>query len=223
MNQIQTRQLTSPPSLSADEAHELVFYRNAITGGVLTRGMAPGARERFESHLAAIKPYFAPASRAQIEDEVTVLMTAFFSARSVSKIEAQVTIRTYSEALSGSPLWAVKKAFRLVAQGKIEGASLDFPPAAPRLRAAVDEIMRDVTQEHFQIKGLLACREELESSPEQRSKVGELLYELSSSLKSMDRDRNLSKVSPPALSNKDIVAHYKKHELGREPKKGEAA
>ena len=77
----------------------------------------------------------------------------------------------HADDLSGLPLWALKQACQDISRGKVEGCSLDFPPAAPRLRSIADEIVAPVLDESFALHAILTAPVEHEPSPEERARV----------------------------------------------------
>lgn len=163
-------------------AAELDAARSRVDGGALVGGLHPDQRALFAGRLGELQPYFRPAKREEIEDAINHLMVSFFPARSVSAVEARLTLRKYSEDLAGMPLWAIRDACSAISQGKVDGASLDFPPAAPRIRAAAGDIMAPFLAEQYRLKMVLSAREEREVSPEEQQRVMEGLRALGKAL-----------------------------------------
>lgn len=112
--------------------------RQALTARYddLHRALSPAARDRYAVALA-----------------VTELLTAF--QRRPTGAEAKATVSKYVEVLSDRPAWAVQRACWAIARGEVEGISLDIPPAAPRLRDAVNKILEPFFVEAAQIREVL--------------------------------------------------------------------
>jgi len=203
----------SPRSPDEALAAELNAARSRLDGGVLVGGLHPDQRALFAGRLAELQPYFQPAKREEIEDAINNLMVSFFPARSVSAIEARVTLRKYSEDLAGMPLWAIRGACSAISQGKVDGASIDFAPAAPRIRSAAGEIMTPFLAEQYHLKMVLRAREEREVSPEERRRVLEGLRLLGKALTATSRSEREAEI------NKSVEAFRGRHaaELERIP------
>ena len=132
--------------------------RGSLVAGELAQPLPTDLRERLERYLASTNNCIVPAKAHDVETEIAVLMMAFYSARTTSKTEAAAMMRVYAEVLRDLPLWAIKEGFARVKAGEVEGLSLDFPPAAPRLRAVVSEVMQMLLADRHNINVVLAAR-----------------------------------------------------------------
>jgi hypothetical protein len=115
--------------------------------------------------LTATDHYGTPALDSQIDDEISKLMISFRSARTISSEEANATVTTYIEILRGLPLWAIRDGFNKVKLGEVEGVSLDFPPAAPRLRKVVTDEMIPIRADRTEVTRILAAKEAPPENP----------------------------------------------------------
>lgn len=100
-----------------------------------------------------------PARDSEIDDEISLLMVSFRSARAISTTEAEATVVAYMDALRGLPHWAIANGLRKVRLGEVAGVSRDFPPAAARLRKVVTDEMVPLRADRTNIQRVLAARE----------------------------------------------------------------
>jgi hypothetical protein len=91
---------------------------------------------------------------------------AFYTARTTSPTEAKAMMQVYSEVLVDLPLWAIRDGFAKIKAGEVEGASLDFPPSAPRSRQVVTETMQSLLLERHNVRKVLIAREVQPDNPE---------------------------------------------------------
>jgi hypothetical protein len=174
--------------------------QSSLVEGELSQRLPPALRERLAGYVAATTPFLDAAPPKQAEAELTTLMLNFHTARSMSKAEAGIVMREYVEALRGLPLWAIRRGIRKFKDGEVEGASLDFPPAAPRLRKVVTEVMEPLMADRQAITRVLAAREPCVEDPEMaeatRKLIGEGLRGAADAMR--EKDRAFS--GPPAAS-----------------------
>lgn len=131
--------------------------KNSLDGKYLTRQLAPNIRQRLVGYADAIDRSLAPASRGDIAREIAALMVAFRPSRMVSIDEAATMTREYVDVLSDLPLWAIQVGLRKIKLGEVAEVSLDFPPAAPRLRKVITNLMTPVRAERYDIRRVLAA------------------------------------------------------------------
>ena len=135
-------------------------------------------RLRYEELHRAISP---PARNKQaVAIAVGELMTAFHSRP--SETQAKATIAKYTEILADRPAWAVQRTCWMIARGEVEGVSLDFPPAAPRIREVVNKVLEPFFVEAAQIREVLHAQVRRTVNPAERElmekRFAELLDEL---------------------------------------------
>lgn len=82
-----------------------------------------------------------------IRATITGMLAAFRSARE-GEDDAEPIVNLYASDLADEPLWAVAKACEAFRKGKVEGASLDFPPSVPRL---LQEVQMQVARRKYEL------------------------------------------------------------------------
>jgi hypothetical protein len=180
--------------------------------------------------LAETERYAEPALESQIDDEISALMISFRSARTISAAEADATVAAYIDILRGLPLWAIRRGFRKVKLGEVEGVSLDFPPAAPRLRKVVTDEMIPLKADRIEVARILSAREAPPENPEMRKRASEVIASgLNPMQQKYGKDYGLGGVLPaieifgsapepkPAfrpLQGEALVEYYRHHGLG---------
>lgn len=103
-------------------------------------------------------------------------------------------MRVYSEVLLGLPLWAIRQGFAKVKAGEVDGLSLDFPPAAPRLRKVVSDVMQSLLTDRHNISKVLSARE----APAENSEMAEQLRKtIHDGLKQLSADIKAQTYVPP--------------------------
>lgn len=118
-----------------------------------------------------------PDDRGQILQVLGVLFTTYGGA-AVSEDVAATRIKTYLEALSDRPAWAIKRAAKRWLKGDVEGVdrkALDFPPSAARLRDLATECMRPVNLELAALQKLTRAKVVKPIDPEERRRAVERL------------------------------------------------
>ncbi|MBB5045940.1 hypothetical protein HNR60_000675 [Rhodopseudomonas rhenobacensis] len=175
-NQVSAASSTSLQISPADRA-ALALARNSLVGDELAQPLPVDLRQRLNLFLVATDDRTKPATAHQIETEIAVLMMAFYSARTTSKSEAAAMMRVYSEVLIDLPLWAIRDGFAKIKAGEVEGASLDFPPAAPRLRQVVVETMQSLLMDRHNIRKLLVAPVAPPENPEMADRVSRVIRE----------------------------------------------
>lgn len=106
-----------------------------------------------------------------------MLFTTYGGA-AVSEDVAATRIKTYLEALSDRPAWAIKRAAKRWLKGDVEGVdrkALDFPPSAARLRDLATECMRPVNLELAALQKLTRAKVVKPIDPEERRRAVERL------------------------------------------------
>jgi hypothetical protein len=154
------------PQISLEDRAALRDAKNSLVGDELTRPLPPDVRDRLSKFLAATERFDIPSALdSQIDHEVSLLMVSFKSARAISAIEASVTVAAYIDILRGLPLWAIRDGLRKVRLGEVEGVSLDFPPAAPRLRKVVTDEMIPIRSDRSDVRRILAAKDAVPENP----------------------------------------------------------
>lgn len=151
--------------------------QSSLVEGELAERLAPALRQRLAGFVAATTPFLEAALPKQAEAELTALMLNFHTARSMSKAEAGIVMREYLDALRGLPLWAIRRGIRKFKDGDVEGASLDFPPAAPRLRKVITDVMEPLMADRQSISRVLAAREPCVEDPEMAARTRKMIGE----------------------------------------------
>lgn len=100
-----------------------------------------------------------PARDSEIDDEISLLMVSFRSARAISATEAEATVVAYMDALRGLPRWAIGNGLRKVRLGEVAGVSIDYPPSGARLRRVVTDEMVPLRADRIAIQRVLTARE----------------------------------------------------------------
>lgn len=223
MNQIQTSS-TSPQTLTADDRAAILDATNSMVGDEVLRPLAPEVRQRLALFLTSTDRVSTPATGPQVREALMSLMLSFQTARSVSKAEAEALLRKYTEVLEGLPLWAIRQGFRKVERGEVDGVSLDFPPAAPRLRDVVTAVMEPVLRDRYAVRRLLRAKEAPPPNEAMAKKVNLLLkygpnYGIGG-LSANEIGIAPKPKSPPwqAPTVEQLTKHYAEHSLGFKPK-----
>jgi hypothetical protein len=121
-------QSSTSPQISPADRWSLTEAKNSLVGNDCTRPLLPEVRDRLSRFLLDTESYAAPASDSDIDDEISILMISFRSARTISAAEAEATVFAYMDALRELPLWAIHGGLRKVRLGEVEGVSRDYPP-----------------------------------------------------------------------------------------------
>ena len=79
--------------------------------------------------------------------------------------EPSQAVQAYVDTLCELPAWSVAKVCSLAARGKIDGLSLDFAPAVPRLYAEAEKNLAELRMQKMRVERVLAAKRESESSP----------------------------------------------------------
>jgi hypothetical protein len=145
--------------ISPQDRAALRASKNSLVGDECTKPLPPDVRDRLSKFLVATEQYGAAALDSEIDNEVSLLMISFKSARAISAVEADATVAAYIDILRGLPLWAIRDGLRKVRLGEAEGVSLDFSPAAPRLRKVVTDEMIPIRADRSEVTRLLAAKE----------------------------------------------------------------
>jgi hypothetical protein len=107
------------------------------------------------------------ASYFEIRQQIESLMISFNSVRRIDKTEAALITAKYIDILQELPLWAIARACHEIERGTVSDVSLDYPPAAPRLREVVLRFMAFQQEEYARITSLLRARIEPPRTPEE--------------------------------------------------------
>lgn len=128
---------------------------------------------------AQLEAWRAPGldDRGQILQVLAVLFTSY-PAAAVSDDTAKTRIKTYLEALSDRPAWAIKRAAERWLKGDVSGVerkTLDFPPSTARLRELATECMSPVNLELAALQKLTRAKVVKPIDPEERRRAIERL------------------------------------------------
>lgn len=188
------------PQISPADRAALLDAKNSLVGNDLTRPLEPDVRRRLAAYAATIDQSRVRATSGEIAREIAALMVAFRSARSVSNEEAAATTREYVDLLADLPLWAIQAGFRKIKLGEAADVSLDFAPAAPRLRKVVTDLMEPVLADRYQIRQVLNARvlppEDPARAAETRKVIGGALRGMADDLDKRNRAA-IEAASPP--------------------------
>lgn len=117
-----------------------------------------------------LRASLTPAEANEIGTEVLRLMAGYPSVR-LTHEEAARLATTFVAALTGMPLWAIRKACMNWATGRAQGSNAAFPPSAPELRMAADTVARPRQYEAGSIRAILSATVEVLPSEEARAKA----------------------------------------------------
>jgi hypothetical protein len=134
------------------------------------------------ARLVLLNAAAAPASQDFLEEQIASLMVAFPYTKSMSKLEAQVLVRKYVQALSGLPSWTIEQACQDILQATVPGLNPDFPPAAPRVRFVANGHASGVYREIQQLSEVLQAAPSSTMSPEVRTRIIQGFNDLKSRL-----------------------------------------
>jgi hypothetical protein len=151
--------------ISLQDRAALRDAKNSLVGDECTRPLVPAVRARLAKFLTDTERHADAAMDSQIDNEISLLMVSFKSARAISSVEADATVAAYLDILRGLPLWAIRDGLRKVRLGQVEGVSLDFPPSAPRLRKVVTDEMIPIRADRSEVTRILAAREAPAENP----------------------------------------------------------
>lgn len=166
-----------------DVARNLLFRDYPAMPAMLREPLSPALRATLEHRSRGLSACLAPAAKSEhskMASAITALLGGFGGVGSGS-VEAVVSL--YVEGLKDLPLWAVVAACTAITRGEVEGASLDFRPAVPRLRQAARALMAPWDEEMFHLREVLRAEAMAPEDEEMRKRVGVLLTEFSSDLK----------------------------------------
>ncbi len=221
MNQI--AQLSTSHQLSNADRAAIADAENSLVGDEVLRPLASAVKERLQQFLVATEASAKePAPVHDIAAEIGLLTFSFPSARVVSKDEAAIRLHEYTKVLRDLPLWAIREGFRRIKAGEAEGVSLDFPPAAPRLRATVLAVIEPLLRDRQQASRILAAREAPPENPEMAKRVKSLLetygpnYGLDYPLPGAMPPRAAPEKQAPTVDK--INAHYRNFGFGLKPR-----
>lgn len=154
-----SRQASQLPEPGADPTHtwpqSLQKLNALMIGDYLTAEIPSPISETdarwISGRTSQLEAWRAPGSddHRQILQVLAVLFTSY-PAAAVSDDTAKTRIKTYVEALSDRPAWAIKRAAERWLKGDVSGVdrkALDFPPSTARLRELATECMRPVNLE----------------------------------------------------------------------------
>lgn len=214
-----TTTVPSSPGIDQQVARDIANIQATMREGGLTEPITSIVRGRLDNRLSLLRASVRQAAVDEIESEVAKLMTGYPSQRTVSKADAMLMAREYSEALRGVPIWAVALACKDISRGSIPELNPDFPPSAPRLRQIVDEYVSPVHVEARSIKAVLNAPSALPDNPEIAERIKLKFAQLSEELHAnndMERAPNPTPWKAPTPA--EIKAHYDAHGLAFEPK-----
>lgn len=131
--------------------------QSLMVDGEVIGGLPVAIRDGLQSRFVVLTTSFEPAAIPELEIEVSTVLSSWLLSRSIGAVEAKMTARAYAMALEDLPLWAVQRACRLIARGKVPGLSKDFPVSSARIHEVAEEIMEAADAEAKTIRKLLAA------------------------------------------------------------------
>jgi hypothetical protein len=214
------------PQISKADRAALIDAKNSLVGEEVTRPLPDDVRHRLQIFVGTVNRLANHAAApSQIESEIVGLMISYRSAR-VSADEATAITREYTAVLDQFPIWAIREGFRRIKNAEIDGISLDFPPAAPRLKSVVSDVMRPLLADRYDAKRVLDTRIAPAENPAMAARVNRLTK--AELLKKYGPNFGIG--APPApiadakpkprqsMTPEQLVAHYKAHNLSFKPK-----
>ena len=130
----------------------------------------------------------AAAPQDFLEEQIASLMIGYPYMKSTSKLEAQILVRKYVQAMTGLPTWAIEQACEDILKGGVVGVNPDFAPTAARLRFVANGHVSGIHREMNQLREVLQAASELEMSAEARARIIRGFDELKKRLGSSSRN-----------------------------------
>lgn len=142
-------------SLALAAASNLLARDYPAAPEILSEPIHKNARVILERRLALLEWSLAAAKRSEhprMALAIAGLLGAFHAAASGSLESA---IAKYVQVCSDAPAWAVIQACADIESGRADGVSLDYRPAAPRVRQVAEDILSPWKEEYFKIRRVL--------------------------------------------------------------------
>lgn len=115
-------------------------------------------RTDLENRQRLLEYWLAPPSKpdlARMASSILGLLGAFPAASSGAP---ETAATKYVQILDDLPLWAVESACNAIGDGTVDGVSLDFRPAAPRVRQVAVAQMQPWKEELFNLRRVLTAK-----------------------------------------------------------------
>lgn len=186
-NQISKPSRTSPPGIDPNVVSDLAMARNALIRDypamppILAVPMESGMRSRLDHRRRQLEGALAPTAKSdhpQMAAAIAGLLGAFGGGNAPGSPE--IVVAKYVQVLEDLPLWAVQMACRALERGEVDGASMDFRPAAPRLRQVARSLMAPWDEELFHLREVLRAPAMEPQDEAMRERIGKLITEFAS-------------------------------------------
>lgn len=166
-----------------DLARNSLFRDYPAMPPMLERPLAPDLRTQLELRSEFLGRCLAPAPKhehAQMAAAIAGMLGAF-GGNITGSVDALVS--KYVHVMRDLPLWAVVGACEAVENGEAEGVSLDYRPAAPRLRAVAKSLTAKWCEEAALIREVLAAPALEPGDEAMRQRIGEMFAEFAAGLR----------------------------------------
>lgn len=170
-------------SLALSAAKNLLTRDYPADPGYLLEPLRPADRVALERRKALLDHWLRPAPREdypRLTKAIAEMLGAFPAGSSGSE---KAIVAKWLQVVSDLPSWAILRACAQIESGDAEGASLDYRPSAPRLKAVAKEVMVPWLEELAQVRAVLSAKALEPEDAEMRKRVGELLRGLAVSLR----------------------------------------
>ena len=196
-----------PRALSRDERAVLAAREKALTTALRPSGMASADGIKVGAAVGA--------------------MLAGYPALRVDRVEAQKMIAVYAKGLADLPLFAIDEACSDIARGVVEGVKAEFPVPVPQLHQIADQRCEALRNERGRLTRILDTKRiaapTVETSPEVRKKLGDLMAGLASKLQTATSRADAAergRLENEALARNEQTILREYAALGVEPKRG---
>lgn len=169
-------------SLALSAAKNLLVRDYPADPGYLLEPLRPADRVALERRKALLDHWLRPAPREdypRLTKAIAEMMGSFGAGSSSEK----AIVAKWLQVVSDLPSWAILRACLQIEGGEAEGASLDYRPSAPRLKAVAKEVMAPWLEELAQVRAVLSAKPLEPEDAEMRKRVGELLRGLAANLR----------------------------------------
>lgn len=184
----QVSRLVIPQPMTRELNNLVSTYQNRMTKDFLGRfsiskALAPTDDDRklLASRVQELNTLMTPAKHSDVELCVIALFAGYPSSRQ-DGAAAEMTVKVYASNISRRfPLWAVRKAFEMVVDGKAgrRKGTAGFAPSVEECVDACERVCGWVKDEALKIDKVLSaeviCLEKVETSPEKRREMIERL------------------------------------------------
>lgn len=179
----QTARLGIPP-IPAELSHSLAVWGNRLVGDELAEPLALEAKTAFRQRLDLVRAAAtAKPDLTEIRQAINEMMVAFFVLKNLSEKEAAITLAKYVDVVHDLPAWAVRRACYMMERGQVEDVSLDRPPAAPRVREVVRNIvLQPLYEEAGKLSAVLNAQVIYKPSEDERKRIHQGFLSLSEEL-----------------------------------------